>query len=489
MNKVTRIVEAVLIRRVAIPVAPGGFHVGQPRTEHSRDWHDDLFGEQKSFVADPAKRKAAVTSRRAGKTVGDAYWLYEGGCDAPGGVSAFITTSVGHSERSMGLALAGIARRHPEFGLYRHHVEGDLVWELPNKHRIWLAGCKNHSEIEKFRGVTTGYRRVVVDEAGSFGAWLEELVEDVLEPGLADYDGELALTGTPPAVPDGYFFDVTTGNKREAWPTYHWTLRDNPYMRHVQAFLARVLRDNGWTEEHPRFQREYLGKWVVDLGALVFPFDPDRNGFYDLPVAPSGREYRHATGMDLGYIDACAWVAGSWVPDLPTLWLEESTSESGLIPSRFAVETEKWRQRWPGRLIGDTGGIGKAYIEEAVRSYGLPIASAQKHDKVVAIEYMRGDIMAGTLKAHRTRCSSLFDEAKRIQWNEQHTDIDKRCVDHETHAALYLHRDVRLRYRPQEEDPTPGSPEAAKAEMVRLREKRAKELRQARRKSDERWRA
>src|SRR5688500_6955999 len=56
-----------------------------------------LHPKQKAFVEDPAKFKAAVCSRRAGKSEGDAAWLLEGAVSDPGGLSVYVARSKGNA--------------------------------------------------------------------------------------------------------------------------------------------------------------------------------------------------------------------------------------------------------------------------------------------------------------------------------------------------------------------------------------------------------
>jgi len=436
------------------------------RTVVSGNWRDDLFEAQLKFVAGSSKRRAALCGRRAGKTEGTGYWFIEGGLEAPNETSVFIALSSGHCMRTLWTSLTRIILRRPELGLKLTQSRGDLICRFPNGHQIWMAGAKNRAEIEKFRG--NRYKRVAIDEAGSFGAHLEELVEDVLEPALMDLDGELALTGSPPVLPVGYFWEVTTGaNGRPQWPVSHWTVLENPHIPHAAEYLRAKREANGWSEDHPRYRREYLGEWVRDEGAMVFPYDGQRNAYWDLPT---GGAWTNVTGMDLGFVDPTAWVTESYRDGYSEVWMRKVYEESGLIPSVVAVKTEAWLRDFPGRCVADTGGQGKPIVEEMRRRYGLGVLPADKKAKRAAIEVMRGDVLSGVLKLHPVECALIIDEWSRLQWDEGHEGFDERCGAHLSDAALYAHRDCRARYRePPPPKPLPGTDAWARQERDRIR--------------------
>ena len=135
---------------------------------------------------------------------------------------------------------------------------GGMMVEHPNGSSLWLSGCDDRSEIDKFRGQP--FKRALIDEAQKYGPWLRELITESIDPGLADLQGTLALSGTPSPTPIGYFYEVTTGGVKGYAPAHHWTVLDNPYMPHARAYLEEQRELNGWTEDSPTYRREWLGE-------------------------------------------------------------------------------------------------------------------------------------------------------------------------------------------------------------------------------------
>jgi len=452
-----------------------------------------LHRQQRDFVLNKDKRRAALCSRRAGKTEGICAWLLEGTEDSPGEVSVYIALSRNNARMAAWTTFERIEQRH-KLGLKFKERDNQLWVYMPNGHRIWLAGCKDSAEIEKFRGQR--YRRVVIDEAASYGEFLEPLIEDVIDPALVDLNGDLALIGTPGAIPAGYFYKITTGDGQVKWPTFEWNLLSNPYIQTppeelrdefkrsmVEGYVnvrghewleEKKLR-NGWKEDHPTYQREYLGKWVRDEGALVYPYDSRKNSFYDLP---EGKWY-YGLGIDCGYEDSSAFVIGAWRRGHPEIYLLHSEARGHMIPSAMAAYVERLKQDYKfSRTVIDAGGLGKAYQVEMSNRYGIFCEPAKKTNKRAYIEIVRGELLSGTIKVHPRKCGGLLDEWDRLVWNEDRTEPDDRFQDHQSDAALYLIREVISTYRPDIERKPLTYEQALAAECSEAKKKLQKQMEQ-----------
>lgn len=453
----------------------------RPKAKVSLAFLDDLHPKQRAFVEDPAKSKAALCSRRAGKSWGIACWLLEGGFDDPGGLSVYVARSKGNARLIIWPALDQINQRY-KLGLKLREIDNQLMVQLPNGHRIWLAGAKDSSEVGKFRGPK--YRRVAIDEAQEYGAYLREMVAEVFEPALLDKDGELCLTGTPAPVPAGLFYEATTGDGGPKWSTHTWTVLDNPHVSNAAEFLRRYREKYGIDENHPTYRREWLGEWVRDDGALVYPYSGALNAFDG--VLPEG-QYTYAIGVDLGVNDASAWVVAACRRGHPEVYVLEAWKKEGLIPSAVAAHCERFLKKYPNaQLVVDSGGLGKGYAEEMRQTYGIPAIPAQKNDKRGFQELVAGDLLAGVIRIdpHEKAARPLLDEIGILQWLPDKTAEDPRFENHAADAFLYAVRALRPVYRPELDPPKPGSPEWFAAERARER----KAAQEAARKRSKRWR-
>lgn len=446
-----------------------------------------LFPEQRAFVDDRSKKKAALCGRRSGKTEGVAAWLIQGGMECPGGLSLYIARSRANARLILWNTLQRIERRH-NIGLRFREIDQQLMVELPNEHRIWLAGCKDRSEMDKFRGIGgvagAGLKRVAVDEAQSFPEWFTELIEEVLEPTLLDQDGDMAIVGTPAPIPAGLFYEATTGDGGPKWSTHHWNVLDNPHIKHAGRWLEEKRQRNGWNDQHPTYRREWLGQWVLDRGALVYPFDSAINTFTELP--PESK-WSFALGIDLGYSDEqnTAFVVAAYRKGHPEIYVLECELFGKMIPSRIAALIQQWDARYKkdhgagfSIVVADEGGLGEMIVDEMRQSFGLAIERAEKTKKRAYIEMVAGDLQSGTIKIHPYEARELINELQVLPWDEEREAPDERFQDHAADAFLYVCRAVRPWYRPEREPPTPGSPEWYAAEQKKWRDAAAKKVRE-----------
>lgn len=436
---------------------------------------EGLFAPQRAFVDDRSKRKAALCGRRAGKTEGLVGWLLDGCYETPGETSVYVSLSQKHARRILWNTLKRVTRR---IGLGMDYNEQSLIATLPNESRIWVTGCPDQSQCEDLRG--DRYKRVAVDEAQSFPSWLEYLVNDVIDPALMDLDGELALSGSPGLTPAGFFYDVTDGE--QAWPTHRWTCLDNPHVPGAK-YLARKLKENRWEEDHPTYQREYLGRWVRDDEAIVYPYDARRNAYTELPEGV----YTRVLTIDLGFKpDGCGFVIGASRRGFPDWYAEKAWREHELVPQRLSARIAQIRHEWAARgkpihrIAVDEGALGKM-IAEGLRFDGLPVIAAKKRDKVGNIHLLRGGLLAGTVHVHPFECRDLIEEWQLLPWNEDRDDHEQSYVDDCSDSTLYNYTEHRLLYTPEEEPDAADSPKAQEAERKALYEETRRKVLQKQR--------
>lgn len=419
----------------------------------------DLHPKQAAFVLDPSRRRAALCSRRAGKSYGGAALLLSRGQDDPGGLSVYIGDSKGLGRLILGEALDYLNLKYC-LGLKTGERDGQLVYRMPNGHALWIAGCKDRSEVGKFRGPK--YQTCIVDEAQEKPSFLDDLVDNALAPALLDKRGHLVLSGTPGIVPSGLFYEATTGR----WPTHSWTIEDNPYIPNAVEEIRAELARAGLDETSPTYRREWLGQWVTDISRLVYPFDPDKNVFWELPK----EGLRWGLGIDLGYEDSTAFVLAAYRPREPEVWIARAEKRQGLIPSAVAAHVERYRREFPGlRIVVDEGGFGKGYAEEMRQTYGIHCEPAEKSKKRAHQELLAGQLMSGAIKIHPYECRVLVSEMQALTWGADQKSEDKLAENHACDAMLYIARALFPQYRPEVEPPVPGSAEAMAVAEAKLR--------------------
>lgn len=441
-----------------------------------------LSPKQREFARERAKRVAAHCGRRSGKSHGIAGRFFLTAIAHPGELGVYIATSAGAANELIELAFRILGQK---IGWAPHKTErkGNIYWVFPNGFRLWVAGCRSKADAEKFRGPR--YAGCAIDECDSIRGHLRYLVDEVLDPATLDLDGWIALTGTPGPTPAGYFYDVTTGsNDVQKWATYHWTCRDNPFLKDPEGYL-RIRREKlGLDETSASYRREYLGQWVKDLDALVYAYDGAQNSTYDVLDTSIG-EWTHVIGIDLGVNDATALVAGCYRRDTPyrqasdkghwtglPLHILEAQSWTGLSPSEAYYRLKEWMRRYPHcRVVADTGGQGKAFTREWETRFSLFVESAPKLDVVGQVAFVNGLLRTGQIKLHLPASRTLAHEITQLPWNEERTAHESGYSDHEADAFRYCILAMRPNYRAEPEPPAHGTPEWYAKEAADRKEK------------------
>lgn len=389
---------------------------------------DFCFKEQLDFIQDPARFKTADCSRRAGKTVGIAADLIDTAQREPGMASLYLTLSRLNAKRILWRDLLAINRDY-DIGGKPHETE--LTLSLPNGHIIYLSGAKDKAEVEKYRGFPL--KKVYLDEAQAFRSYIQELVDDVLAKSLYDYNGSLALTGTPPPLPVGYFHDCVHSKE---WSRHSWTMLQNP---HIRAKSGRdpmdlILEDckrMGVSIDHPKIQRECFGRWTRDIDSLVFLWTEAN----DFAAEPDAKKWQHVLAIDLGFDDADALAVLGWNEKDPVCWLREESVQSKQGITELVVQIEAMITKYdPQSIVMDTGGLGKKIAEELRRRYALPIKAAEKTRKNEYIELLNDALRT---KNFRAKSKSQFaHDCQLVEWDKDKSTGDRKVISESFHSDI-----------------------------------------------------
>ena len=449
-----------------------------------RSYADDNHEKQRRFVTDQSKRLAAQGGRRGGKSHGLARRLLRAGEKHPGETSVYVTLTLGKARQILWDDC--LARMNVTQGLGLRIAQQQMLFiHQPNGSRIWLVGVDDKAQVEKIRGGK--YSEVVIDEAMAMPEYLRTLVLDAVEPALMDMRGACVLAGSPSALMAGYFFEVTTGANPEIkqWPTHQFNVLDNPYILHGKEWLAEKLaNDFGGNPEHPTFLREYMGQWVEDIGALVYPFTwetnswtPDSDGPYGLPPG----DYTFGLAIDLGYGEnSTAFVLGAKRTDTGKAYILKAYTESRWTALKVAAHVKGLREKHfvltgkGMRVVVDEGGLGKGWSDQ-MNELGIGCEAAAKSEKRAYQDYAQGLIESGIVKVHFAQCRPLIDEARKLQFDAETGKEDERYLNHACDAFLYLARALFPRYAPEREPHRHGSEAWAAAEVKKERQQRIDE--------------
>ena len=427
-----------------------------------------LFDKQRAVFDSRARWRAVLCSRRAGKTVLDSALCVDAAlCSRFDEATVYFAAERSTAQRLIWPKLTAHVR---QLGL----TADPISWQINNADlhittragaHIFVSGARgadHERTMDKIRGLKL--RRVVLDEPATFGDVIERMFRDVLEPGLGDLRGDAIVTGTPGIVCAGWWHDVSTGaEKRAKWERHAWTVRENPHFRDPDGWLRETLADNGWAEDHPTYQREYLGRWFADDSDRVYRFVDERNGVDALP-ADYGEHWVHVLGVDFGTrADACAWAVIAAHPHRRESVTVEAFKRHGLQPDEAADVTRGLIERYrPDATAADSGGLGAPYVEEVRRRFGVQLTPAEKLGKRAHIELLNGELRAGTHALKKSACQDLREEIVLLPWasearEREHPGYANDCAD----AWLYAY--TRLRAY-QHERPAPPKPTARRAD-------------------------
>lgn len=430
-----------------------------------------LFDKQLAFVEDLSPFKVAVCSRRAGKTVSCAAHLIHTCINTPKITCLYITLSRNNAKKILWKELLSINER---FGLSGTTDETELSFTFPNGSMLYLSGAKDQSEIEKFRGLAI--KLCYIDECQSFKEYIKDLIDDIIGPALIDYAGSLCLIGTPGPVPNGYFHECAV--KNDAWSKHAWTFWDNPHIpitsgRSHQETLDRELKRRGATISDPSIQREWFGKWVLDLNSLLIQYNEKVNDFNALP---SNNKYKYVMGIDIGFKDADALCVLAWSDHDPVTYIVEEliTAKQGI--TELVEQAQGLMRKYDVyKIVMDMGGLGKKIGEEMIRRHQIPVEAADKVRKMENIALMNDALRRGHLKARPN--SQFAQDSYKVEIDRDKSTPERIKISDRFHsdivdAVLYAFKlSPAYTYQPESTKPVYGSKEWAEAQTSDMFEK------------------
>jgi hypothetical protein len=423
-----------------------------------------LFKEQLEFVNDPNPYVIAVCSRRAGKTIACAAHMIDVALKSPHMNIVYITTTIGHAKR---IIWKDLLRMSAELPCKPNNVDLQVVFD--NGAIIHLAGAKDAGEIEKFRGMHI--KLVYIDEGQSFRPFIEDLVRDILEPALMDYNGQLRLIGTPGPITSGYFYECWVN---DTWGRHKWTFFQNHHIttksgKTHEELLARILKSRGVDTTDPGIQREFYGNWVVDTNSLLLHLDLQKSTYKNLPPD----KYTYLMGIDIGHNDADAIAILAWSESSKNIFLvDEFVTAKQDITDLVNAITMLDNKYKVAKMVMDTGGLGLKIAEELRRRNQLPILAADKKRKMENVALLNQWLRLGQFKVQKD--SKFAEDSFLVEIDRDRSTPERLVVKDSYHsdiidAVLYAFRESpAYTYNPPVGKPKPGTQPWFDAEVERL---------------------
>lgn len=392
----------------------------------------ELFLEQLLFLLAKSRNKAALCSRRAGKSTAVIIYALTELLEKPNSLGFYLALT----DKSIKKIVNPII--HPLLKKYGIKAKWDgLDLKLANGSILSFGGANDIRKVESFRGTKMLF--CIIDECASFPtSLLDYLIEEIIKPALMDTRGDLLLVGTPAKHCSGIFYDVTTG-KQDDWHSAVWTCFDNPHVKdqavkETQEYFKRKKCD----ASDPKYRREYLAQWCSDENSLLI-----KPVTFVNPGVFSVSKWRTVIGVDFGFNDKTAFSVVGWKRDDPTAYVLETYGLSGLGVSEIATELKGLKKKYsPIRFVGDPAGCTKIIMKEFQDKHQISFKSAEKNQKAHYIEIFNDAVATGNLLFNAAGTSGFVSEAKRVVWNEKRTrEREGQACDH-IDATLYAFREA-----------------------------------------------
>lgn len=395
--------------------------------EHREKTRVKDFPAQSAFVDDSSQFVSALCTRRAGKTNGLALRFKRTMDHFPGSLSRYIALTRDSAKDIMWPVLQEMDATHNWNAKF---IESSLTMVLPNQAKLRLMGADMKNFVRRLRGAKSP--AVAIDEAQEFEtAHLENLVENVLTPTLADYGTEswLALTGTPGPIPRGLFYEATQG--LQGYSVHQWSCYANPYLKDIKAFVERLKIKKKWTESTPAYVREWLGRWVLDMDSLMIRYNAAENSFETLKPA----SYDFIMGIDLGFNDADAIAIIGWSETSKTSFLVQECIVHGQEITPLVDQIVSLGKRYAvSKMIIDEGGLGKKIAEELRRRHQIPVQAADKARKMENVALLNDALRTGMFKARSD--SQFAKDSYQLQIDHEKTTPDRIVVKKGFHSDI-----------------------------------------------------
>jgi len=438
-----------------------------------------LFGPQRAALEDEAKLRSWQCSRRAGKTTLAMVEFFHHAQEHPDYEYAYIALT---SRSAMRICWKILRKLNRQFKFGARFRESEKRVELPNGAALNIVGADRPDWMDRLYGQK--FAKVWVDESAFYSIDLRYLVDEVLEPTVADLEGSITLMSTPGHICRGLFFDICAG-KEKGWSLRKWGWKANPHVaKQVQRLLNRRKKNDAKYLEKPASRRMWLNEWVDDKGSKVYKFDievNDRalhelkeeqatlalkagkgksvvNSILDNPYHYDRRpDDRFVCGLDIGWDDATAFSVKCWSHKRNKVIELHSYSEREMLLSRVASYLRYLMELYPGlHIVGDPN--RKQPFEELRRRYDLPMAEARKTDKKYWIDQYNSDLSDGSIVVVDPESSPHVEEMGDLYWRErpdkklvEEPGADNDCSD----ASLYSFRECYHFLKTKEEPPRP----------------------------------
>ena len=403
-----------------------------------------LFKEQQQVFDDfVSRKKCSMCSRRAGKTEENVDEMLKIAA-IPNSPILYLNLTFDNAIKQTFDKVLEEADRVDLLVVHKSKNEGFI--EFSNGSSILFKGNKDRSAADSLQGFH--YRLVVIDEAQS-QCNMNYLVDTIIAPMLMDFeDSVLYLTGTPPRRKGTYFEQAFLSS---AWTHYHWTMKENPYIKNVDVEIERVCQEKGVNKDSAFIKREYFGEMAYDTEAQVFKGYKVYAGTIPSDFVPD----HIYGGVDFGFADynGVIYLAANVEQRRAYTIFERKFNKSTVsqivdtiregfeVSKKFLIERNQYADLSNCGIYCDTN--EKSITYELSQTYGLPAYNAYKYDRAMAIEQLAEECRTGRILIQQSGpVEEEYEQTlyKRDELDNITSELDEGFHPDITMALLYASR-------------------------------------------------
>lgn len=369
--------------------------------------------------------------------------------------------------------------------------EQDKVWRFPSGATLQFGYCNDENDLDRYKSAEFHY--IAIDELtewpelwyGFLFSRVRRLAGDTIPLKMragTNPDGlgaewvrrrfgipESEIVGAPIVGPDRVFMPARA--------------EDNPSLDLLE--YEKSLEAMTGSRTSARFQQLRWGRWIRSGEGLVYgSYSPSRNIIEHAPRRPDGTSAltNHVLAMDYGYSNATSFNVLGWREHDPVVYVLKSYKKTNLTPSDAALEAQTLEKAYAfDKIVGDVGGLGKGYAEEARKRFSIPVEPADKNNKRGYIDLFNGDLARARVLLVESETKDLQAEMAELPWDVDRKAEAKGFANHCTDGTLYGWRACSAYHEaPVEERPKPGTAEALAIEEERILEERIAEVEKGR---------
>jgi Terminase large subunit, T4likevirus-type, N-terminal len=333
-----------------------------------------------------------------------------------------------------------------------------------NKLSMRLANGSRIVSLPSSEDTIRGYSSVslIIEDESAF---VDDGLNIAVRPMLAVSGGQLVMMTTPKGR-RGHFFEAWERGG-DAYDRIRVTAREIP--RYAPDFIEAERAELYRRGLGDLFRQEYEGEFVDAAAGRVYgSFDEQRATIDRLP-GDSRTEWNYVLGLDFGVIDENALTVLAWREHDPCVYVVKSYRKSGL-PTDMAAEVIALGATYSfSQIVGDEGGMGKAFAEDMRTRFSIPVMRADKANKAGNIALINGELASGRVKVIARECPDLVAEWLELPWAEGAKKEADGFKNHCADSALYGWR-ACPNYHERVEAPRPraGTPDFYASEHARL---------------------